>query len=46
MCFHWSNLQPLWEEENLSKSDSFDNETFNYRWVNRDVGWFIKQAIL
>ncbi len=24
-CFNWTNLQPLWEKENISKSDKFDS---------------------
>ena len=28
MCFHYTNLQPLWREENLSKSNKFDENTF------------------
>ena len=32
MCFHYSNLQPMWASENISKQDSFDEENFEWEW--------------
>ncbi len=39
MCFHWSNLQPMWHIENVRKSAKFDPDTFNYEWKGKDIGW-------
>ena len=33
MCFHFSNLQPMWGVENLEKAASFDPETFTHTWT-------------
>ena len=39
MCFHWTNLQPMWGLENNKKSNHYDSETFPYKWVDRETGW-------
>ena len=39
MCFHWTNLQPLWGQENNEKSNKFDPKTFRYKWIDREIGW-------
>ncbi len=32
MCWHWSNLQPLWGAENMSKGATYDPATFTHEW--------------
>ena len=39
MCWHWTNLQPMWQPENLSKGDDFDPKTFRYKWMGEETGW-------
>jgi hypothetical protein len=38
MCFHYTNLQPLWGSANLEKSSTFDEATFEYTWIEKK-GW-------
>ena len=33
ICFHHTNLQPMWGAENLSKSASFDEDSFEWEWT-------------
>ena len=33
MCFHYSNLQPMWGPENKAKSNTYDPLTFTHRWT-------------
>jgi len=33
MCFHYTNLQPLWAFDNISKGASYDEKTFHRNWV-------------
>jgi hypothetical protein len=39
MCLHYTNLQPMWGPENLSKGATYDADTFQYKWKGREVGW-------
>ena len=43
MCFHFTNLQPMWASENISKSNKFDESTFEYEWEGRTIGWVKKE---
>ena len=42
MCFHYSNLCPLWAEDNLQKNAKYDRSTFTHKWLNNNVGWVPK----
>ena len=42
MGFHWTNLQPMWHEENIRKSAYYDEATFPYKWMGKKMGWVAK----
>lgn len=32
-CFHYTNLQPMWGDENMAKNGSYNEATFPRKWV-------------
>ncbi len=36
MCFHYTNLQPMWGKENLEKGARFDENKFNWEWNGKE----------
>jgi len=33
MCFHYTNLQPMWAIDNITKGDKYNEETFSHVWT-------------
>ena len=42
MCFHYTNLQPLWGGENRSKGADFDEVAHPLKWSMKDRRWMPK----
>ena len=41
MCFHFTNCQPMWGSENMSKNDSYDEATFTHVWTGAE--WVLRK---
>ena len=40
-CFNYTNLQPLWGTENMSKGSTHDENVFNKEWTEKNI-WELK----
>ncbi len=41
MCFHWTNLQPMWKNDNIKKGCQYNEKEFEYIWLGTDTGWIM-----
>ena len=39
MCWHYTNLQPMWASENISCGNKKKPEDENRIWMDREIGW-------
>ena len=41
MCFHFTNLQPMWASMNISKGKAFDEASFEWEWNDSMWNFFV-----